>query len=133
MSNRDLTSDLTSKLALLATISTNTTTNGSAIDTAQFVQGVNFVVACTAFSAGSFAINIQESDTTTSGDFTDVAAAQLIDSEPTITAVNAAGDTLEKVGVFGTKRYVRAQIVSTGASGSNTFAIVAQQVADIRP
>lgn len=132
MSNRDLTSDVTTKVAQLATISSNTTTNGSAIDTGQTCAGVNFLFTCPTFSAGTFVINIQESDTTTSGDFTNVASAQIIGTEGTITAGNAGGDTVLRVGAFGTKRYVRSQIVSTGASGSNVLMVLAQQTDDIR-
>ena len=133
MANRDFVSGIKSQLALSATISTNTTTNGTDIDTAQQSEGTGFAVACTAFSAGSFAVNVQESDVGGGAGYTDVATANIIGTEPTITAVDSAGGTLAKVGVFGTKRYVRVQIVSTGASGSNTFAVVAQNVTNIQP
>lgn len=132
MSNRDLTSNVTSKLAQSATISTNTTTNGTGVDTARGVMGVGFVATCTAFSAGTFNVVLEDSDDNIT--FGAIGASQLIGSPATITAGDVIGTgTLKKIGAFGTKRYVRPTIVSTGASGSNIFVVVAQQEMDIKP
>jgi hypothetical protein len=133
MSNRDLTSDLTSKVAQKATISTNTTTSGTDIDTAQTSQGVNFLVALTAWTDGSYVFNIQESDVGGGAGYTDVATANIIGTKPTLAVADVAGGTIARVGAFGTKRYVRCQLISTGVTTGATALVVAQNVANIKP
>ena len=132
MSNRDLTTNIVSKVAQFATISTNTTTNGTGVDTARGVMGVSFIASILTFSAGSFNIVLEDSDDNIT--FGAIGASQLIGSPATMTAGDVLGTgTLKKIGAFGTKRYVRPTIVSTGASGSNIMVVVAQQEMDIKP
>src|SRR5690606_15848209 len=63
-------------------------------------------------SAGLYVMSLQESDTTTDGDFTDVAAANLLGSLPT----SLAASTVYRVGYIGKKRYVRAVITKTSGT-----------------
>lgn len=66
--------------------------------------------------AGDFTAKLQDSDTTTSGDFVDVAAAQLHGAFPASLEENV----VVKVGYAGFKRYVR--LVITKNSGTSIAA-----------
>ena len=92
------------------------TATATAID----LQGFNsaLVVVNTGAIAGSgdYTTKLQESDTTTGGDFTDVAEGDLIGSFP---ASLEAGSVV-KVGYRGTKRYIRT--VTTKNSGTSIAA-----------
>ncbi|OWU83812.1 hypothetical protein ATO6_15380 [Oceanicola sp. 22II-s10i] len=107
--------DLYSKLALaqsLVPAVQSATDTGSAID----LQGYKGALVCLAtgaiVSAGDFSFKIQESDTTTSGDFADVAAADL---QGTIPATLVASTTY-KLGYTGTKRYIRHVLTKNGGT-----------------
>ena len=63
-------------------------------------------------TAGDFTTKLQESDTTTSGDFADVAAADLLGTFP----ASLAADSVYKVGYVGTKRYVRTVTTKNGGT-----------------
>jgi hypothetical protein len=87
--------------------------NGSAIDLQGF-ESVAFVVNTGAVtSAGDFSVKVQESDTTTSGDFTD-AAAGVVDTNAPETL---EADSAYRLGYRGFKRYVR--LVATKAGGTS--------------
>lgn len=100
-------------LAPIAVAADNT---GSAIDlagyrTAMVVWGVGVV------TDGTYAIEVQESDTTTAGDFTAVAAADLIGTEKTgVTTTN--DNAVYTVGYKGHKRYIRYVITETSAGST---------------
>lgn len=90
--------------------------NGNAIDTLGY-GSVAFVVTTGAIaSAGDFSAKVQESDTTTSGDFTDVAAGQFDSNAP----ATLAADASYKLGYRGFKRYAR--VVLTKAGGTSIAA-----------
>ncbi|MGB3043912.1 MAG: hypothetical protein WBB98_12075 [Xanthobacteraceae bacterium] len=94
------------------------TLKGSTVDLAGY--GSALMVVNTGAIAGSpapsFGIAMQHSDTTTDGDFTNVAAADLLGSLP-----NALEDgTVYRQGYIGKKRYVRAVI--TKGSGTSIAA-----------
>ena len=63
-------------------------------------------------SAGDFTAKLQESDTTTSGDFVDVAAADLVGELPAA----LAADSVYKQGYVGNKRYIRTVITKNGGT-----------------
>lgn len=113
MSIRDGVSSRQSDLIQIAAVSGNGTIDGESIDTQDFDE-VAFYAAATAWVDGAHALNIQESDDDIT--FTDVAAAQIIGTEPVLGAATAEGAVMDKVGTFGTERFLRAQIVSTGVT-----------------
>jgi len=92
------------------------TVTGSAIDLQGFNSALVVINTGAIVSSGDFTTKLQESDTTTSGDFTDVAAADLIGSFPA--SLEAA--SAYKVGYRGTKRYLRT--VTTKNSGTSIAA-----------
>ncbi|MFA5312720.1 MAG: hypothetical protein WC375_05270 [Methanomassiliicoccales archaeon] len=99
----------------LAPIAIAADSTGSAIDlagynSAMIIWGVGVV------TDGTYAIQIEESDTTTAGDFTAVADADLIGTEKTgVTTTN--DNAVYSVGYKGSKRYIR-YVISETAAGS---------------
>jgi hypothetical protein len=89
---------------------------GDAIDLAGY-KGAVIVWNVGVVTDGTYAIEIQESDTTTSGDFTAVADADLIGTEKTgVTTTN--DEAVYIVGYKGSKRYIRYKITETSAGST---------------
>jgi len=97
------------------------TTKGTEVD----LQGFNSatVVVNTGAIAGDglYAMSVQESDTTTDGDFTDVAAADLLGAFP----AGLEASSVYKVGYKGSKRYIRAVITKTSGTSIAAGAVIA--------
>ena len=69
---------------------------------------------------GLYALALQESDTTTDGDFADVADKDLLGSLPAALEATAT----YKQGYKGTKRYVRAVITKTSGTSIAASAVI---------
>lgn len=113
--------DLYSKVGLvqsLGPVVLAATSTGSAIDLEGFNSALVEVTTGAIAGAGDYTAKLQESDTTTSGDFADVAAADMLGSFP----ASLAADSVYKVGYVGVKRYVRH--VVTKNSGTSIAAAV---------
>lgn len=91
----------------------------AATDTSAAIDLLGFESACLVVNTGSivesgdFTAKLQESDTTTSGDFADVGAQHLVGTFPS----SLEADATVKVGYIGNKRYLRA--VLTQNSGTS--------------
>lgn len=108
---RDLFSNIGAKLALAPAVQ-SAAVQGPAIDTLGF-DSIAFVVNTGAIvSAGDFGLKVQESDTTTGGDFTDADADVVETNAP---ATLAASSTY-KLGYTGFKRYVRLAVTKAGGT-----------------
>ncbi|QUS39058.1 hypothetical protein RPMA_09595 [Tardiphaga alba] len=92
------------------------TLKGSAVDLRGFGSALMAVSTGAIASAGLYDIKIQESDTTTDGDFTDAAAADLLGVLP----AGLAASSVYRQGYIGKRRYVRAVI--TKQSGTSIAA-----------
>lgn len=108
---RDLYSNIKTVQALAPAVQ-SATVNGDAIalkgaDSVTFALNTGAIVG-----AGDFAAKVQESDTSTSGDFTDAAAAVVDTNAP---ATLAASSTY-KLGYRGFKAYARLVLVKTGGT-----------------
>lgn len=115
-------------------ISSNTTTQGAIIDTADFDLGVYFAMLCTAFTDGSYALKLEEGDDPALADAADVDSSKLVyGTLPTLTAATAEGAFLSREGVHSTKRYLRASIVSTGVTTGADLAVLAVMGAELCP
>lgn len=105
-------------VASLAPAVQSATLKGGAVDLQGF--GSALMVINTGATAGSpapsFNMKMQESDTTTDGDFTDVVAADLLGDLPD----SLSGASVYRQGYIGSKRYVRAVI--TKVSGTSIAA-----------
>lgn len=125
---RDLYSNFGPVPALAPAVQAAATT-GAAIDTKGF-GSVAFVVNTGAIvSDGDFGVKLQESDTTTSGDFADV-AAEVVDSNAPATLAAASA---YKLGYRGFKRYVRVALTKTGGTSIAAGAVAVLGQAQSRP
>lgn len=77
-----------------------------------FYRSVMFMVHSGVVTDGSHAVNVQESDN--GSDWTDVAAEDIRGTEPTVVLAN--DDTAFELAYTGGARYVRLQLVTTGAT-----------------
>lgn len=108
---RDIASNVGVKNALSPAVQA-VTIKGNAIDTNGF-DAVAFVVNTGAIaSAGDFTAKVQESDTTTDGDFTDVVAADLVGTLP----ASLTADGTFKQSYIGHKRYSRVVLTKNGGT-----------------
>ena len=109
---RDLVHNLGVTLAL-ASAAQSATVKGAAIDTAEFGSLMFVVTTGAVAGSGNFGITVQESDTTTDGDFTDASADSVIGSS----LVNpVAADSIYKVGYNGSKRYARLSVTKNSGT-----------------
>ncbi|CEG09477.1 hypothetical protein BN961_02903 [Afipia felis] len=92
------------------------TLKGGTVDIANYNSALLVVNTGAIDSSGAYSIAIQESDTTTDGDFANVAADDLLGALPT----TLAASTVYRQGYIGSKRYIRAVI--TKASGTSIAA-----------
>lgn len=88
--------------------------NGVAVDLAGFDSALFVINTGAIVGAGDFGVKLQESDTTTDADFSDVAAADQLGTIPATLAANSA----YRVGYIGSKRkrYVRAVVTKAGGT-----------------
>lgn len=122
------------RLALEAEIVSNTTTVGAIFDTADYDCGVYFAIAATTWVDGAYALKIEDGDDSGLSDAADVATDQLVyKTLPSIGAAIADGAPYEREGVIGTKRYVRASVVSTGVTTGAFISVVCVKDAELIP
>ena len=104
---------------LLSPAARSTTTEGSAVDLAAYIHPggrgmkAKLDLSATAGTTPSVAVKIQDSDTTTAADFTDVTGA-------VFTTVTATTGAEEEIHFVTNKRYVRALMTITANTTSVT-------------
>jgi hypothetical protein len=113
----------------LAPVDYAATTKGTAVDLQGFNSAAVIVNTGAITSAGLYAVSVQESDTTTDGDFTDVVAADLVGALP----ASLAATSVYKVGYVGSKRYIRAVITKTSGTSIVAGALVVKGNAADKP
>lgn len=126
---RDLASNL-SAVATLGPAVQAATLKGAAVDLRGFDSAVLFVNTGAIAGSGLYVMSLQESDTTTDGDFTDVAAADTIG---TALPASLAADTVYELGYKGYKRYVRAVITKTSGTSIAAGAMIVRGNAAQKP
>lgn len=109
---RDIANNIGTVQAIAAQVLSATATS-PALDLIGFESAAVVINTGAIAGGGDFTAKLQESDTTTSGDFTDVAAAHLVGAF----SASLSADSVEKVGYIGSKRYVR--VVLTKNSGTS--------------
>ena len=126
----DIISGLRISHSISKVIAANGVSNGSSVDTANFELGTAFALDVTTRTDGSFLLSLEDSADDAS--FAAVPAANLIGSVAAVTADSSGA--LQKLGCFGTRRYVRpvvtASVVTTGALRVTVLAI---QGAELEP
>lgn len=134
MPTREHVTHQETRLALEAEIVSNTTTEGAIFDTADYDAGVYFAIAATTWVDGAYALKIEDGDDSGLSDAADVAADQLVyGTLPSIGAAIADGAAYEREGVIGTKRYVRASVVSTGVTTGAFLSVICLKDAELIP
>jgi len=125
---RDLASNIGIATALTPAVHA-ATVKGQTIDTLGF-QTVAVVITSGAIAGdGDFTAKLQESDSTTDGDFTDVAADHLIGTLP----ASLAADSAVKQGYIGYKRYVRLVVTKNSGTSVAAGAVAVLSGAHTRP
>lgn len=120
MAIKDIRSNLQNTLVDVNAISTDTTTNTNGFDTSHYDMGFYFAFEVQAYTDGTYNIHLEESDDDVT--YTDVPSAAILGTSPvTLSAVTADGGTLNTLGAFSNKQYVRAAIVSTSTSTGATI------------
>lgn len=105
-------------------ISANGTTTGQTIDVADF-DSLEFLFLAGAITDGTFTVTIYEGDTANMSDEAAVADADLLGTEPVLTSADA--NAVKRVGYKGSKRYVRAKVVQTGATTGGFLSCIVLQ------
>lgn len=96
------------------------TTKGTHADLQGFNAATLIVNTGAIAGDGLYDIKLQESDTTTDGDFTDVAPGDLLGALPS----GLAASTVYKQGYKGTKRYIRAVITKQSGTSIAAGAVI---------
>jgi len=105
------------------------TTTGAVLDLLGFESAALVINTGAIVGSGDFTPKLQESDTTTSGDFTDVAASALQGAFP----ASLTADSVVKVGYAGFKRYVRLVTTKNGGTSIAAGAVLVKGHAAKRP
>lgn len=125
---RDLANNVAAVQAVAPAVLAATNTN-AAIDLQGFESAAVIINTGAIVSAGDFTAKLQESDTTTGGDFTDVVAANLVGSFP----ASLVADSVVKVGYVGSKRYLRTVITKNSGTSIAAGAVILKGDAHSRP
>lgn len=96
------------------------TTKGSHADLQGFSSATLIINTGAIAGDGLYVMSMQESDTTTDGDFTDVSAEDMLGVFP----ASLAASSVYKVGYKGTKRYIRAVITKTSGTSVAASAVI---------
>ena len=102
----------TKVVASLAPAVQAATLKGSTVDLQGFDSALMVVNTGAIASAGDYSLAMQESDTTTDGDFVNVAAGDLLGAIP----ASLEDTKTYRQGYIGSKRYVRAVITKNGGT-----------------
>jgi hypothetical protein len=124
--------DLVSNVAVAATIDPAVqaaTIKGAAVSVEDCGSAFATVQTGAIVSAGDFTAKLQESDTTTDGDFADVASKFLIGAFP----ASLVAASIVKVGYVGEKAFVRVVLTKNGGTSIAASANIAKGNLRVRP
>jgi hypothetical protein len=107
-----------------AIIAGNGTTTGQTLDVSEF-GSLELVFVAGAITDGTFTVTLYEGEEANMSDEAAVADADLLGTEPAFGSADA--NAVKRVGYIGTKRYVRAKVVQTGATTGGFLCCVAIQ------
>jgi hypothetical protein len=125
---RDLASNI-GAIASLAPAVYAATTKGTAVALTGFESAALVVNTGAIVADGDYSVTLQESDTTTDGDFTDVAATDLVGSLP----ATLEASTVYRQSYIGHKPYVRAVITKASGTSIAAGAVIVLADAHKRP
>lgn len=117
---RDLHSNFDAVASLVPAVQ-SATLAGSAVDLKGYGSAMLIVNTGAIAGSGLYVMALQESDTTTDGDFADVAAADVIG---TALPASLAENTVYRLSYIGSMRYVRAKITKTSGTSIAAGAVI---------
>jgi len=118
---RDVVNNILARVAIPATaITTNTTVNGLVIDTQGMIGG-GFLIQSATITDGTFTPVIKESDDPGMSGETDVPDLGLSVTEASIAFVAADDNTVKKINVENSKRFITIDIGSTAVTTGGTI------------
>ena len=140
MPTKEITTILKNQIALnVQVISSDTTTAGNIIDTADFDGGVNFTMFSGAYNDGTYIALIEDGEDSGLSDAAPVVDALLRAQDPTSstapeaqTAITSA-NAIKKIGYVGIKPFVRISIVSTSTSSGATLGAIVEKMEEVLP
>lgn len=124
--------DIANNIGVVAAVAPavlSTTDTSDPIDLQGFESAAVVINTGAIVSAGDFTAKLQESDTTTSGDFADVDASDLVGEFPA--SLEAA--SVVKVGYIGHKRYIRTVLTKNGGTSIAAGVTIVKGNAHERP
>ncbi len=131
------TNDLRSNLKQIVPLRANLTANGVrpsiVFDTAKFDLGIMITSVIAPFTQGTYTFSVLEDDDPGFGSPTLVPDENLIGTPPTLTAQTMQGDVLGTFGVFGTKRFLRIDVLIANVAGDNHMAITVTMAGENLP
>ena len=141
MAVRDMITTMLTRLSSYNLITTNTTVNGTIIDTAPFPLGVSYFMIAPGFTDGVYKLTFTEGEESDLSDGVTVTADKIVPiQDPVQDAVNTGsekitllGNLAQRAGLHSTKRYVRANVVSTGVTTGATVAVWCTLGAEVLP
>lgn len=116
---RDLHNTIGAVLALSPAVLA-ATIKGLTVDVRGFNSAELIINTGAIVGAGDFTAKLQESDTTTDGDFTDVAADDLLGALPT----SLTADGAFRIGYIGKRDFVRVVVTKNGGTSIAAGAVV---------
>ena len=122
---RNLYTNVLPVLALQSGTVQTGTANGAAVDTGLYsnnFRDVLFVLTSGTLTDGSYAVSVEESDSSGLG-YAAVDSSRVLGSAPTFALTD--DNTVKYVGVRPTKRYVRVVITATSATTGGTLSALA--------
>ena len=141
MAVRDMITTMLTRLSSYNLITTNTTVNGHVIDTSLFPLGVSYFMAAPGFTDGVYKLTFTEGDEPDLSDGVTVTDDKIIPiQDPVQDAVNTGaakitllGNLAQRAGLHSTKRYIRADVVSTGVTTGATIVVMCTLGAQVLP
>ena len=124
-----ISSNISLLSVLAAAIVTNTATKSTAVDTAAIGNSVSFFSRVSARTDGTYVLSAEESDDNVT--FTAVSSDKIVGSSSQ--SANTGTAVLGKIGVFATKRYVKAVVTSTVVTTGATVDVFAVGESEYQP
>ncbi len=140
MPTKEITTKIKRELAFnLTNITTDTTTAGNIIDTADFDGGVNLTNHSGDFTDGAYTPLLEEGDDPGLSDAAAVDDVNLVAQDtsssvaPETQAVLSADNQTSKLGYIGSKRFIRLSWVSASTSTGSRIISTAEKMAEVAP
>lgn len=145
MSIRDIKNNLVARAAMIAAITSDTTTEGAIIDTADLDNGIMFGMSVSNYTDGDYTMQIFESDDDAMAGATVLAnesdigvnditgGVYLGDTPVAQSAATAEGAEIPTVGAISNKRYLQARVVSASVTTGADVTVTATEAPELVP